>query len=230
MCKQKYNAELEAIISEATKFVNAFGYPISQSMPHIYLSALPFSPSESAVLKCMHNAFQNTLSVQAGSPKQWPVIRQTLTGHSDSVLSVAFSPNGTRIISGSYDNTVRIWDVMSGAPIGEPLKGHSGPVSSVTYSPDGTRIFSGSYDNTVQIWDPMSGAPIEPLKGHSRSVLSVAYSPDGTRIISGSEDNTVQIWDAMSGAPIGKPLKGHSGRVSSVAYSPDGTRIVSGSS
>src|SRR3984885_14092680 len=195
MCKQKYNAELEAIISEATKFVNAFGYPISQSMPHIYLSALPFSPSESTVLQHMHNAFQNTLSVQAGSPKQWPVIRQTLTGHSDDVRSVVFSPNSTRIASGSFDNTVRIWDAMSGAPIGEPLKGHSQSVWSVAYSPDGTRIASGSEDNTVRIWDAMSGAPIgEPLKEHSGS-----YSPDGTPIIT-SADKMIQLFPAVEAA------------------------------
>ena len=98
---------------------------MSQSLPHIYLSALPFSPSESPILQYMHAAFQNTLSVEAGSSKQWPVIRQTLAGHSGGVWSVAFSPEGTRIVSGSIDKTVRIWDAMSGTPIGEPLKGHS---------------------------------------------------------------------------------------------------------
>ena len=72
---QNYERGLEGIILEARKYVDAFGYPISQSMPHIYLSALPFSPPESAILQYMRNAFQNTLSVKAGSLKHWPVIR-----------------------------------------------------------------------------------------------------------------------------------------------------------
>ena len=227
---QNYERGLEGIILEARKYVDVFGYPISQSVPHIYLSALPFSPPESVVLQYMRIGFQNTLSVEAGSLKHWPVIHQTLTGHSDDVLSVVFSPNGTRIVSVSGAVNGTLWDAMSGAPIGELLKRHSASIQSVTYSPDGTRIISGSDDKTVRIWDVMSGAPIgEPLQGHSDLVRSIAFSPDGTRIASGFDDETVQIWDAVSGAPIGEPLRGHSDSVQSVAFSPDSTRIVSGS-
>ena len=125
----------------------------------------------------MYDAAQNTLLVQTGRLKRWPAIRQTLTGHSGWVLSVSFSPDGTRIVSGSSDKTVRIWDAASGVPIGEPLQGHSRSVSSVSFSPDSTRIVSGSSDKTVRIWDTVSGAPIdEPLQGHSHSV---AFAPDG---------------------------------------------------
>ena len=140
------------MISEASKFVNAFGYPISQSVPHIYLSALPFLPSESAVLRRMRAEFQNTLSVEAGTSEQWPVIRQTFTGHSDDVTSVAFSPDSTRIVSGSYDGTVRIWDAVSGTPINEPLRGHFGECMSVAFSPNGTHVVSGA-GREIRIWD-----------------------------------------------------------------------------
>jgi len=122
MRKQKYAAELEAVLSEASKFVNAFGYPISQSMPHIYLSALPLLPSESAALRHAQAAFKNTLFVEQGASKLWPTIRQTFTGHSDEVMSVAFSPDGSCVVSGSYDGTVRIWDAVSGTPKNEPAR------------------------------------------------------------------------------------------------------------
>ena len=146
------------------------------------------------------------------------------------VNSVAFSPDGTRLVTGNRDQTVRLWDAQRGQPIGEPLRGHEGWVSSVAFSPDGKRLVSGSYDRTVRLWDTQSGQPLgKPLRGHDDEVNSVAFSPDGARIVSGSRDQTVRLWDAQSGQPIGKPLCGHEGWVSSVAFSPDGTRIVSGS-
>ena len=153
-----------------------------------------------------------------------------LEGHESSVRSVAFSPDGQRIVSGSYDNTLRLWDANTGAAIGQPLEGHGGEVLSVAFSPDGQRIVSGSDDNTLRLWDANTGAAIgQPLEGHGGGVYSVAYSPDGQRIVSGSDDNTLRLWDANTGAAIGQPLEGHGSRVLSVTYSPDGQRLVSGS-
>ncbi|MBW4569668.1 MAG: caspase family protein [Tolypothrix carrinoi HA7290-LM1] len=150
-----------------------------------------------------------------------------LTGHSDRVTSIAFSPDGRYIVSGSEDNTVRLWD-MSGKQIGQPFTGHAKPITSVAFSPDGRYIVSGSEDNTVRLWD-MSGKPIGKLfTGHTKPIQSVAFSPDGRYIVSGSEDNTLRLWD-ISGKPIRKAFVGHTKPVWSVAFSRDGKYIVSGS-
>jgi WD40 repeat protein len=117
----------------------------------------------------------------------------TLYGNSGYVISVAFSPDGTRIISGSYDNTIKIWNANTGECI-KTLEGHSNTVQSVAYSPDGTKIISGSYDKTIKIWDANTGQCLKTLEGHSERVNSVAFNLDGTKIISGSVDNTIKIW------------------------------------
>jgi WD40 repeat protein len=148
----------------------------------------------------------------------------------DIVNSVTFSPDGNRIVSGSRDRTLRVWDASTGQPIGKPLVGHEDWVSSVAFSPDGKRIVSGSRDKTLRMWDASTGQPIgKPLVGHEDWVSSVAFSPDGKRIVSGSIDKTLRVWDVSTGQPIGKPFEGQADVVTSVAFSPDGKRIVSGS-
>ena len=107
---------------------------------------------------------------------------------------MAFSPDGQRLASGSWDQTIRLWDVASGRSLLE-LKGHSAYVSSVAFSPDGQRLASGSGDNTIRLWDVASGRSLLELKGHSASVDSVAFSPDGKLLASGSWDKTIRLWD-----------------------------------
>jgi hypothetical protein len=150
-----------------------------------------------------------------------------LGGHTSWVESVAYSPDGHRVISGSLDDTVRVWDAASGAEVA-CFRGHTLSVSSAAYSPDGRRIVSGSHDDTVRVWDAQSGAELACFCRHTQSVESAAYSPDARRIVSGSDDQTVRVWDAQSGAVLAC-LRGHTQSVTSVAYSPDGRRIVSGS-
>ena len=162
------------------------------------------------------------------SLKNTKVKVKKLKGHTDSVWSVVFSPDGKSIASGSLDNTVIIWDIETGNPT-KTLKGHTDSVYSVAFSPDGKYIVSGSSDKTIKIWDVETGNLIKTLQGHVNSVWSVAFSTDGKYIASGSFDNTVIIWDVATGNPT-KTLQGHTDSVYSVAFSPDGKYIVSGSS
>jgi WD40 repeat protein len=151
--------------------------------------------------------------------------RQTLRGHTDEVTSVAFSRDGNRIVSGSWDKTIKVWDATSGHETLN-LKGHTGGVTSVAFSADGKRIVSGGDDKTIRVWDTTSGQQILVLKGHTKSVTSVAFSADRKRIVSGGDDKTIRVWDTTSGQQI-LILKGHNERVNMVAFSPDGKQIVS---
>ncbi|OKH49391.1 nSTAND1 domain-containing NTPase [Scytonema sp. HK-05] len=154
--------------------------------------------------------------------------RNRLEGHSSQVMSIAFSRDGKTIASGSYDNTIKLWDVVTGKQI-ITLNGHSGQVNSVEFSRDGKTLASGSYDNTIKLWDVVTGKKLKTLNGHSGAVTSVAFSPDGKTIASGSSDNTIKLWDVALGKQF-KTLNGHTNHILSVVFSPDGKTIASGSS
>ncbi|CAE6485448.1 unnamed protein product [Rhizoctonia solani] len=147
-------------------------------------------------------------------------------GHTRGVTSVAFSPDGKSVASGSFDNTIRMWDALSPSQIGEPLTGHHDKIWSISYSALGNVIASGSWDKTIRLWDVNTHRQME---GHTEGVLSVAFSPDGKSLVSGSYDQTIRMWDAFSPSPIGEPLRGHSTYVYSISYSPLGNIIASGS-
>jgi WD40 repeat protein len=140
--------------------------------------------------------------------------------HSDNVKSVAFSPDGKRIVTGGDDATAKVWDAQSGKEL-RTLKGHSDTVDSVAVSRDGRRIATCSLDAT-KVWDAQSGKELLTLEDGG---TSVAFSPDSRRIVTGGYDHTAKVWDAQSGKEL-LTLKGHSDSVKSVAFSPDGRRIA----
>jgi len=149
-----------------------------------------------------------------------------LRAHLGPVTSVAFAPDGSRIVSGSYDNTVRLWHAGTGAELGV-FKAHEDVVTSVAFSPDGTQIASGSFDKTVRLWDVASAVELTALRAHEGGVTSVAFSPDGARIACGSDDETVRIWDVATGEEL-IVLRAGATQVYATATSADGRLVASG--
>ncbi|MFM6248968.1 MAG: trypsin-like peptidase domain-containing protein, partial [Dolichospermum sp.] len=153
-----------------------------------------------------YKKYQNIFIVSQPTPTPQPnpdntfnfTLAQTLTDHSDDVNSVAWSPNGRTLASGSSDKTIKIWDGRTGNLL-RTLSGHSDSVLSVAWSPDGRTLASGSWDKTIKIWDGRTGNLLRTLSGHSYSVWSVAWSPDGRTLASGSSDETIKIWDGRTG-------------------------------
>ncbi|WP_052890564.1 WD40 repeat domain-containing serine/threonine protein kinase [Thermogemmatispora carboxidivorans] len=151
----------------------------------------------------------------------------TYRGHSAGVQSVAWSPDGRRLASGSDDGTVQVWEADTGKQL-LTYRGHSAGVQSVAWSPDGRRLASGSDDGTVQVWEADTGKQLLTYRGHSAPVESVTWSPEGKRLASGSDDKTVQVWEADTGKQL-LTYRGHSAGVQSVAWAPEGKRLASGS-
>ena len=143
------------------------------------------------------------------------------------ITSIAFSPDGHTLASGSSDTTVRLWSVEDQQPL-IVLEGHTSPVYSLAFSPDGAILASGAGDHTVRLWEVESGELLRALEGHESSVNSVAFDPKEPTLASGSCDNTIRLWNVENGALLQK-LDGHSMYVSSIAFSPDGHLLASGS-
>jgi hypothetical protein len=157
-----------------------------------------------------------------GEPLSPPLV------HRNKVRSVAFSPNGSWVVSASSDRTARIWNATTGKSQSRPLT-HRGSVSCAVFSPDGKLVGTASWDESARVWDAGRGQPVSPPLAHRGPVVTIAFSPDGSRVVTASWDHTVRVWDARTGEPLA-PAVDHEAHVMGAAFSPDGTLVVSASS
>ena len=175
----------------------------------------------------------------AGTAHTGVVLRAVETGahvgtlrHSGFVSSVVFSQDGSRLASGSWDHTIKLWDVESKRELSEWEVQRTNQIHSfisVDFSPDGSRLACGFQDGTVRLWDVATRTEVANLEGHTDRIASVSFSPDGALVASGSLDRSVRLWD-VSGQSEVAVLRGHAGPVRSVSFSPDGAALASGSS
>ena len=159
------------------------------------------------------------------SAKREVRVLHTLQGHRGSVWSVAWSPDGKQLATGSWDNSIKLWEANTGK-LQHTVQGHKNRVHKIAWSPDGQHLASCGWDGAIKIWD--GTWPEHTLNGHSAIAFCIAWSPDGKRLASGSPDKSVRIWDAENGKQL-HLLEGHTGTVWSVAWSPDGKRLASAS-
>jgi WD40 repeat protein len=158
-------------------------------------------------------------------------LRLNLTGHTGWVRAVAFFPNGFSFASGSYDRTLRLWNVRDNQSFGT-LSNHLGSISginAIAVHPNGSTFATACIDKSIKLWNFRSGQPIRNLEGHDGQVYSVAYSPNGQTLLSASADKTIKLWNWRKGEQL-KTFAGHQDKVVSVAFHPDGKKFASASS
>ncbi len=155
------------------------------------------------------------------------LLLRTLRGHTGLVSSCAVSPDGNRIVSASWDQTLKVWDATTGEEK-LTLTGHTGSVNFCMVSPDGSFIVSASEDQTLKVWNAITGEERLTLIGHTSFVNGCVVSPDGHFITSVSSDQTLKVWNVVTGLAL-RTLRGHTSGVTGCAMSPDGKWIVSSS-
>ena len=205
------------------------GDPLTGQTDYVYTVA--FSPDGVTLASGSCAQRDEDSNCTAGEIFLWDVASRErlggpLTGHTGWVNSLAFSPDGTTLASGSDDTTVRLWEVPSGQPIGEPLEGHTDSVTAVAFSPNGN-VLASAGDTTVILWDPATGEMLAQLSGHTKAVRSLAFSPDSAILASGGADGTIILWEVAEGARLGEHLSGRFTKVFSLAFSPDGRTLAS---
>ncbi len=193
---------------------------------------LAFSPSEPGIVATSHDTGIKLWNYLSGEE------RARFDGHNNLIKTLAFSPDGSRLVSGDGDllrgeeREIRLWDVATGREI-YAFRGHTDAIYSLAFAPNGAYLASASQDKTIKLWDLDRGQDALTLRGHGDTVRAVAFSPDGCRLASASADGTVKLWDATpwkpeETSPVVHTLGKHSDRAIGAVFSPDGRLLASG--
>lgn len=202
--------QIGAVLSAAIAMTVGLSYWLHYSSSSIALQ------SQHSLAKAIEPLLQNSTAAAA----------QTLSGHTDTVWTIATSPEEQMLASGSFDRTIRLWNLQTGAFV-RALSGHQDAVRSIAFSPDGTILVSGSSDKTIKVWDVATGQLLQTLVGHIGPVWTVAISPDGKTLATGSYDGAIKLWDMATGQLL-HTLPEHYDSVWSVTFTPDNKMLVSG--
>ncbi|WP_346294132.1 NB-ARC domain-containing protein [Sphaerothrix gracilis] len=214
-----------------------------------WIWSVSFSPDGKTLASCSHDSLIRLWDVQninfepshpanltkASDSNHFPeACLKTLRGHSSRIWTIAFSPNGQLLASGSDDQTIRLWNAQDGTCL-TVLQGHTGGITSVRFSPNGLMLASASEDSSIRLWDVDRRTTLKTLQGHTSWVWAVAFAPqrdannpDGQTLASGSDDRTIRLWEVATGT-CRKTLQGHSDWITSLSFSPNGQMLASSS-
>jgi WD40 repeat protein len=209
------------------------------------ISSLAFNPDGSLLATGGCSKFDQGSCTQGQitlwDMKTYQPIGKPITAYSDTIQTLAFSPDGTFLVSGgcgAYDlsactvGELRLWEVQDQSQIGDPIRGHTSWITDMAFSPDGQAFASSNADGTIMLWDVRSAQEWKPrltINAGLEIIISLDFSPDGKTLVSGGTDDQLRLWDTLSGTPV-REYTGHENDVYAVAFSPDGTLLASGSS
>lgn len=218
-------------LEDFARFVAAQSHLLGRK-PALTFQQAANEPDSTAPARVAHRRIEAGLEARpwlqyVNKPQCHSACLMTLVGHTGSVKTCAFSPNGSRIVSSSQDGTLKLWDAQTGAELAT-FAGAASARQACAFSPDGRRIVSAASWRELQLSDADTGAKLATLAGHADKLKAWAFSPDGRRIVSASEDKTLKLWDAQTGALLAT-LEGHTDSVEACAFSVDGKRMASGS-
>jgi WD40 repeat protein len=179
-------AEAQRLAAEATNLINVRGSSETAALLTLRSLNLEYTPQGDAALLNVVNL-------------HYPL--QVFTGNQDEVNQVAFSPDDQRILTGSADGSLRLFDAQSGRQL-RLFSGHTAEIIDIAFSPDGKQVLTGSWDQTARLWDLATGREVQKFLGHTSMVITVAFYGDGTQIMTGSEDKTLRLWDIKTGSEL----------------------------